>query len=415
MTSAIKCIKQRYSPTPCILEMLDTFRKMVNESIRIGLQNGASTMKRLCQLSYHRLSVYDAITYYKLCAISKAAGILNNRKKSINRGYSTKKPYVKKRFLVSCYGFKLDGNRSILKVPLGGRKYFDIPLNDHTTHILSDSTLVIRSFTLTEGELVISYSKDVNEIKCNSAAGVDRNLGNLTVGNSQEITQYNLDKTVKIAENTRAIISSFKRNDRRIRQKLYAKYGRRKRNRISQMLHRVSKAVVQKAKQDTTALVFEDITHIRKLYRQGNGQGKHYRGKMNDWSFAEIKRLITYKADWEGIPVIQLTRGETRNTSKLCPRCGKRTQMAERSDVFHKRQLLCPECNKWMDRDVVAAMNLSIRGWLRFSHSKGDAGEAMKGNPGRDPVVLRADASKSSLCGIICQRPDRTYPTLSLP
>lgn len=215
-------------------------------------------------------------------------------------------------------------------------------------------------------------------------------------------------KRLKIAENTRSILSSFKRNDRRIRQKLYAKYGRRKRSRIKQLLHRVSKVVTQKAKQDRTALVLEEITHIRKLYQRGNGQGKHYRGKMNDWSFAEIKRLITYKAAWEGIPVIQLNRAETRNTSKLCPRCGKRTQVAERADLFHRRQLLCLECNKWMDRDVAAAMNLSIRGWLRFSHSKGDAGEAMKGNPERDPVVLRADASKSGLVSIVCPKPDRT-------
>lgn len=361
------------------------------------------------------LSAYDAITYYKLCAVSRAAGILNNRKKSINRGFTTKKPYVRKRFLVSCYGFKLDRNSSTLKVPLGNRKYFDIQLSEHVVHILSDSTLIIRSFTLTESELVICYSKEVNPVKFNNAVGIDRNLGNLAVGNFQEITQYDLEKTVKIAENTQSILSSFKRNDRRIRQKLYAKYGRRKRSRIKQLLHRVSKVVTQKAKQDRTALVLEEITHIRKLYQRGNGQGKHYRGKMNDWSFAEIKRLITYKAAWEGIPVIQLNRAETRNTSKLCPRCGKRTQVAERADLFHRRQLLCLECNKWMDRDVAAAMNLSIRGWLRFSHSKGDAGEAMKGNPERDPVVLRADASKSGLVSIVCPKPDRTYPTLSLP
>jgi hypothetical protein len=41
-----------------------------------------------------------------------------------------------------------------------------------------------------------------------------------------------------------------------------------------------------------------------------------------------------------------------------------------------------------MDRDIVAAMNLSI---------KGLAGEAMKGNVEKEPLILRIDASKLSL------------------
>jgi hypothetical protein len=49
-----------------------------------------------------------------------------------------------------------------------------------------------------------------------------------------------------------------------------------------------------------------------------------------------------------------------------------------------------------MDRDVVAAMNLSIKGLARFASSKGLADEAMKGNVERDLVILRVDASKLS-------------------
>jgi hypothetical protein len=46
-----------------------------------------------------------------------------------------------------------------------------------------------------------------------------------------------------------------------------------------------------------------------------------------------------------------------------------------------------------MDRDVVAVMNLSIKGRSRFERSQGLAGEAMKGNPTM-PVILRVDAGK---------------------
>ena len=123
---------------------------------------------------------------------------------------------------------------------------------------------------------------------------------------------------------------------------------------------------------------------------------------MNSWSFAEIKRQIEYKAAWEGIPIIQLARLETRGTSELCPRCGKKITQVDR------RQLWCDQCKKWMmDRDVVAAMNISIKGLARFASSKGLAGEAMVQESGRkEPVILKVDASKLSRYQ---QRLNRTF------
>jgi putative transposase len=74
------------------------------------------------------LAKYDEIpSYYKICAISKAAGILSNRKQSIKRGIPTKNPYLGKPMLVSCYGFKFENG--IFKIPLGDRKYVNVPLN----------------------------------------------------------------------------------------------------------------------------------------------------------------------------------------------------------------------------------------------------------------------------------------------
>ncbi|MEW6603362.1 MAG: hypothetical protein AB1351_01585 [Thermoproteota archaeon] len=69
----------------------------------------------------------------------------------------------------------------------------------------------------------ICYYKEVAEIECAMIAGVDRNLRNLTVGNNIEVVQYDLSKAVDIAENTRSIVKSFKRNDdARIRKKRYS-------------------------------------------------------------------------------------------------------------------------------------------------------------------------------------------------
>ena len=107
---------------------MEAFRRMTNECISIGLADGASSLKRLSKLSYGKLADYDVPSYYRLCAISRAAGILSSRKKSIMRGFPTRSPYTVKPVLTSCYGFKIEEGK--LKVPLGGRRYAEIQLQE---------------------------------------------------------------------------------------------------------------------------------------------------------------------------------------------------------------------------------------------------------------------------------------------
>lgn len=369
--------------------MMKIFRDMVNDCIKIEIHNNASSLKRLSQFSYHQMSKYDVASYYKLHAIAKAAGILATRKKSIARGIATKNPYFTKLNLVSSYGFKLVGNS--FKIPLGRRNYFEIPLADYVKRNLSDPNMMLRSFTLTPEKIVICYSKLVRPKPFADTIGVDRNLRNVTVGNQKQVIRYDLSKTVNVIETTTSIVRSFKRNDSRIRKKITKKYGVRKHNKINDILHNVSKKIVEYADNTKTGIVFEDIRGIGKLYRKNNKKGREYRRKMNSWSFAEIKRQIEYKAEWIGIPIIQLTSKETKGTSTLCPRCGERLQVGQKMRSFR-----CVKCKREMDRDVVAAMNISYRGLARLASSKGSASEAMVQEPNLQKlVILKVDADKS--------------------
>ncbi|OLE75271.1 hypothetical protein AUG19_05895 [archaeon 13_1_20CM_2_54_9] len=118
---------------------------------------------------------------------------------------------------------------------------------------------------------------------------------------------------------------------------------------------------------------------------------------MNAWSFSEAQRQIEYKARWTGLPVIRLSRRETRGSSMTCPRCGERLQ----SDKRLTRKLWCSKCRMLMDRDSVAAVNLARRRRVRFARSRppilleaqGGAVEAVKGNP-TPTVVPGVDAPK---------------------
>jgi len=254
----------------------------------------------------------------------------------------------------------------------------------------------VRSFTLTRNRLCLSIARDVATLECTSTVGVDRNLRNLTVGNEQETHHYDLSETVRIASTTMRIVASFKRDDARIRGVIASKYGMRRTARIGHLLHTTTKTVVEAAVQQRQAIVLEDIRGIRCLYRRGNGQARKYRGRMNGWSFSEAQRQLEYKARWSGLPIIRLSRRETRGSSVTCPRCGERLQ----SDKRLKRKLWCGKCRIVMDRDRVAAVNLARRGRVRFARSRppiieaqGGAVEAMKGNP-TPTVIPGVDAPK---------------------
>jgi len=91
---AMKSIKQPFEPSAELVSMMATFRLMVNHCIRIGLENNATTMKKLSLLSYRTLSEYDIQSYYKLTAIAQAAGRLSQMKRSIKKGIRTKSPFV---------------------------------------------------------------------------------------------------------------------------------------------------------------------------------------------------------------------------------------------------------------------------------------------------------------------------------
>src|SRR5207302_1776394 len=101
MLLAVKSVWQYYVSSSDVLRLLEGFRRMVNDSLRIGLVNDVSSLRKLSLLSYNQLAHYDSPSYYKLCAISRAAGILAARRKSLRRGFATRTPYSVRQQFVS--------------------------------------------------------------------------------------------------------------------------------------------------------------------------------------------------------------------------------------------------------------------------------------------------------------------------
>ncbi len=254
---------------------------------------------------------------------------------------------------------------------------------------LSKDGVRARSFTITPTSLSISIQKDITEIKPEGAIGIDRNLRNITISTSHRAIMYRTEKILSIKENSQHVKASFRRFDVRVRNRFFTKLRGRQTRRVNQYLHKISKHIVEEAKRTKSMIVFEDLVGIRKLYRKGNGQGRKFRRIMNQTvPNYEIQRQVTYKAKWEGIPVYFV---DPKRTSTLCPICGGPLQ----EDRQNRRKVLCSNCGKTMDRDVVASMNVAHKGWARFTHPGGLSDEAMKENviPGKyqEPLILRVD------------------------
>ncbi|MFY9301452.1 MAG: transposase [Candidatus Nitrosotenuis sp.] len=364
-------------------ELMEEFRWMINESIRIGIQRNLTSKKSFTDNLYHYLA--DNTEFLKLYvarAILTAKSKLHYFRKTRKNNPKAKIPYHKKPYLiVDKLSYKIIGTTLLIGIK-PGCPYVGIPLNHYTMKRLSESGIKTGTVTITPDSISISIKKDTKLIKPTEFIGIDTNLNNISAVHSDSKIEVfsEVSKITKIKERYRKAKSHFRRNDVRIRRKIFQKYGIKQQHKTKQILNNISKKLVSQKKQ----LILEDLKGIRKLYRKGNGQGSKYRSRLNGWPFYEFRRQLEYKSKWHnGIPVIKI---KPNKTSSRCSICGARIIPEE------NRQIRC-RCGHAEDRDINAARNILYKGvpvvQLRGLRLGPDAsqGEAMKQSKEAEQIV----------------------------
>jgi IS605 OrfB family transposase len=126
------------------------------------------------------------------------------------------------------------------------------------------------------------------------------------------------------------------------------------------LLHRISKAIVQEAiTHECGTIVFENLTGIRDRVAHAK--------KFHQWAFNQLYEYVEYKAEPFGIDVDQVN---PRNTSRRCSKCGHTAKNnRQRQDRF-----CCQQCGYELHADYNAAKNI---GWKQVrSGLKSPSGRA---------------------------------------
>src|SRR5207245_10864364 len=129
-----------YHPQPGHLDLMEHCRQMVNASIGIGLETAKTSLKSLSIASYHRLKIFGTRSEYRLCAISRAAGILKNYR-NLSKKHRVRVPYCRRAGLTISYGVKIKHDE--LTLPGG----LHIILNNYVLRLLRQPHITIRSTT----------------------------------------------------------------------------------------------------------------------------------------------------------------------------------------------------------------------------------------------------------------------------
>jgi putative transposase len=383
---AVKSVKFSYIPTIWTRELLETFRDMVNEAIRVCLEERISGRLRLRNRIYKEFKEkYGVVSCYPYSVAEVAWSIVKKHRRWSRR------PFAKRLMMkMDVHSYTL--NYSILSLPFkkGERVLIPLEYGDYQRSFLMDTTLKRGSVTVTESSVIITFSKKIAFTAPKSRVGIDLNEKSAVCSDG---TTYDLSEVARLHTEYGVRRRDFYEShpqDKRVKKKLAG--SRREKERIRQALHKAAKEIVESSRSKGQSIVLERLKGIRYAHQKGNGEGGGARRRIAQWPFRILQAYIVYKAEWEGVPVEFVPAAWTSKTCHLCHYVNRKLKLTE-------REWLCPYCGAILDRDLNAAVNIERRGKIpclgEVRPGAQGTDEAVKGNEQTTTPILRAEALKS--------------------
>ncbi|AEH24542.1 RNA-guided endonuclease InsQ/TnpB family protein [Pyrococcus yayanosii] len=325
----------------------------MNFLITHAFENNVTSFYRLKKETYKglRKEYPELPSHYLYTACQMATAIFKSFRKRRKKGKAKGKPVFKKEvIMLDDHLFKLDlENKTVKLSTLKGRiqlEFYPARYHEKFKGWKVGQAWLVR--TPKGAFLNVVFSKEVEIREPTTFVGVDLNENNVTLSLPN-------GEFVQIITHEREIRTGYFVKRRRIQRKirggkkrkeLLEKYGRRERNRLNDLYHKLANKIVELAEK-YGGLALEDLTEIRESIRYS----AEMNGRLHRWSFRKLQSIIEYKAKLRGIKVVFV---DPAHTSSLCPVCGGKL-----SPNGH-RVLSC-KCGFEADRDVVGSWNIRLR------------------------------------------------------
>ncbi len=246
-------------------------------------------------------------------------------------------------------------NHAILSVPnkIGRRILIPLQYGAYQLSFLMDQYLKRGSMTLTQNAVLITFSKETTPIRPMRMLGIDLNEKSAVLSDG---TKYDLSEVSRLHTEYAVRRKEFNQRhpkDYRLLEKFCAKS--REKARVKQFLNRVSKAIVENAKNSGQGIALERLEGIRRVSKSGDRKSKSSRRRIALWPFHQLQHQIKYKAEWEGVPVEYVNSAWTTRTCHCCNFINHDLRTTD-------REWRCPSCGAILDRDLNAAINIECRG-----------------------------------------------------
>lgn len=205
----------------------------------------------------------------------------------------------------------------------------------------------------------LEYEDNIHK-PINEGIGIDLGIKYLAIC-SDGIVYKNINKTSKIKK--------LKKKKRRLQRKVSNKYLINKKGvcyvktsniiKLEKQLLKLNKRLTgirtDYLHKTTTEIINRKPKFIalEDLNVKGMMKNKHLAKAIQEQSFYEFKRVITYKALWNNIEIVDVPRFYP--SSKTCSECGSIKKDLKLSD----REYVCEECGCIIDRDLNASINLA--------------------------------------------------------
>lgn len=231
-------------------------------------------------------------------------------------------------------------------IKIDGNKIRIVPMK---LTLLNESKYTINKVNQIELDKTYAYvcfeQTDQVQLETNKFIGVDLNATSHCAVIAEPIS----GKVLKLGKQASHIHNKYKSLRSSLqRQGLYKKLKQTKgkeTRKVKDINHKISKQIVDFAKQNKCGIKLEQLTGIR----NNKKNSKSFRYTLNSWSYYQLGSMIAYKALLQGIPVLHI---RPAYTSQDCSKCGERGKR-------NGKKFSCGHCKHSDHADVNAAFNVA--------------------------------------------------------